>query len=773
MKRLHLSLITFLSLVVALLLSACQFPAGLISPSLSSSSTRPTGSETRQVYDYAGLFAEIVKIQSNPSPFSRRYFMKNQVGAPVAMDAAAETADRSGTGGDYSKTNIQVEGVDEADIIKTDGRYLYLVANSRLYVVDAADPAAMQVVFSEKFNPALESEDSVTSESPMELYLDVEHNRLILIISGSISEKYKPDPEETEPTETKPEETVPKETTSAETAPEETTPEETKPEETKPEETVPQETTSEETAPEETIPEETTPDETPSESAGSDAALTDSADAVDEKSIAADQIWYPYYYNTRSYTTTRVYDISDPENPVVLRRFSQDGYYQTSRMIGTAVYVMTNRYEYRLYDVAVSEMKPEEILPSTCETPGTDDWEALPPDRITILPEGDIGNQTILAAIDTKDSGRDPDVLSVIGSSGQVYASARYLYVAAWNYTWDGKETSEPDYSTDLYRFTLDGAQISASGKGSVPGSIINQFSMDEYDGYFRIATTTGDTWSGSANPSRNNLYILDSNLRVVGEVTGLAPGEAIKSVRFMGSQAYVVTFRTIDPLFVIDLENPKSPRVLGELKIPGYSTYLHPYSENLLLGFGYDVMTEGEQAYNLGLKVSLFDISDFNNPREVSTLLLGGSGSYAELLYNHKSLLFSREKNIIAFPVTLANPDSNDPRIYTGPSYQGLIVLGLDNSRQLYVRGSVTHFDKLADPFGPSAELNDKDYPAFYGYDAIYRSVYSGNTLYTFSARQVRSARLDDFSAISQVELPGYDEIPQYGYYPEIDIVR
>ena len=107
-----------------------------------------------------------------------------------------------------------------------------------------------------------------------------------------------------------------------------------------------------------------------------------------------------------------------------------------------------------------------------------------------------------------------------------------------------------------------------------------------------------------------------------------------------MGDQAYVVTFRQVDPLFVIDLKNPAAPAVLGQLKIPGYSTYLHPYGDNLLLGFGYDVKVEGESAYTMGLKVSMFDVSDFNNPKEVSTLLLGGRGSYSDLLYNQKSLL-------------------------------------------------------------------------------------------------------------------------------------
>ncbi|MDW7659023.1 MAG: beta-propeller domain-containing protein, partial [Bacillota bacterium] len=686
------------------------------------------------------------KIQESPSPFSRRYYMKSQTGAPVAENSDADG--RSGQNPDYSKTNIQVEGVDEADIIKTDGRYLYLVANYRLYVVDAADPAAMKVVFSQKFNPYSENEKVITSESPLELYLDVENQRLVLVISGSISEKYIPEPEPT--------------------------PEETKPDETTPEETKPDETTSD-------TPTGSDGSSTTSQGSGSgsdgaadgqpdEGVAPDETEQVKAMSIAADRMWYPYY-NTRSYTSTRVYDISNPENPVMVRQFTQDGYYLTSRMIGTAVYVVTNRYEYRMYDAAVKDLKPEEILPSTCEVPGEDDWVALPPDRITILPEGDISNQTILAAIDTQNSSQKPDVLSILGSTGSVYASAKYLYVAAWNYDWDGKENSTPTYSTDLYRFKLSAASINEAGKGSVPGSIINQFSMDEHLGYFRIATTTGDTWN-SDNPSKNNLYILDGSLNIVGKVTGLAPGETIKSVRFMGDQAYVVTFRTVDPLFVIDLADPKSPEVLGELKIPGYSTYLHPYDENLLLGFGYDVMTEGDRAFNLGMKVSLFDISDFNNPREVSTIILGSTGSYAEVLYNHKSLLFSRDKNIIAFPATLTKADAKDPRIYTQPNYQGLIVLGLDADQKLVFRGSITHFDKLADPFGAAPTLSDKDYQAFYGYDSIYRSAYIGDTLFTFSGRQVRSAKLDDFSAVGKVELPGFDDQVTYGYYRGIDIV-
>jgi uncharacterized secreted protein with C-terminal beta-propeller domain len=296
---------------------------------------------------------------------------------------------------------------------------------------------------------------------------------------------------------------------------------------------------------------------------------------------------------------------------------------------------------------------------------------------------------------------------------------------------------------------------------------------MDEYKGYFRIATTTGDTWMGSVNPSNNNLYVLDGNLDIVGQVTGLAPGETIRSVRFMGDQAYIVTFRSVDPLFSIDLSDPRQPIVRGELKIPGYSTYLHPVDENLLIGFGYDVYVEKDSAFNLGIKVSLFDISDYDNPLEISSIVLGGAGSYADILYNHKSLLFSKDKNVIAFPAILTQKSDANPREYTQPVFQGLLVLGMDDDRQISLRGYVSHSEKYNDPFGIGRELTDKDWNAFYGYDAIYRAAYIGDTLYTFSGRQLRATVLDSYDNLGSVELPGYDETNGGGYYRDTGVMR
>lgn len=182
---------------------------------------------------------------------------------------------------------------------------------------------------------------------------------------------------------------------------------------------------------------------------------------------------------------------------------------------------------------------------------------------------------------------------------------------------------------------------------------------MDEHDGYFRTVTTTGDLWD-ERNPSENNLFILDEDMKLVGSITGLAKEERIYSARFMGDKAYMVTFRETDPLFVIDVANPTKPQVLGELKIPGFSNYLHPLGESHLIGFGYEtssVVPVGSKEPIIqteGIKISLFDVSDFGNPKEVDTEVIGGQGTYSPLVYDHHALFEHSEKNLFGFPVII-----------------------------------------------------------------------------------------------------------------------
>lgn len=693
--------------------------------------TEPTqDSNLDRAQDYAALIELISQARENQdSPPGVFWGMRRDMNqaAGAEMDSSAEKS----PGSNYSQTNIQVEGVDEADIIKTDGRYLYLVANSRLYLIDAADPAAMRVVSSVSFKNEVESANTVSGEMPLELYLDLENDRLILIVSGYLSEKMEVPAEKREYPEP-----------------------DVKPDD---EET---ETDEHDRDGEKPAPDQPDGRDTPVSNDGAGSIDPDTGSgssepgyAGAEDSTAAPDIYY-YYMPVKQYVTTKVFDISDRTEPQMVRQFSQEGYYLTSRKIGTDVYVISNQYNYwfMLAEDTAAEVKPDEIFPSTTEGDVKGDWQTVPADSIAVVPDGDFNNQLVIAALDIADDGSKADVLSMIGSSGIVYASADYLYVAAWQYSWDGEDEASYEVATDLYRFRLGNASVTEAGTGSVPGAIVNQFSMDEHDGYFRIATTTGMMWSrDEENTSRNNVYVLDNDLDIIGQVTGLAPGESIKSVRFMGEMAYVVTFRTVDPLFVLDLSAPTSPKVLGELKIPGYSTYLHPVSDTLLLGFGYDVAElEEDRVVNLGLKVSVFDVSDFANPREVSTISLGGMGSWADVLYNHKSLLYSDEKNLIAFPASLTKVTEN---IYEYElEFQGLVVLTLDDDNQISLRGRVSHY-----------AAQEKEY---YGYDMIYHSAWIEDSLYTISARRVMASDLASLATQGAVTLPGYDEQPSYYYW-------
>ncbi|MDF2617218.1 MAG: secreted protein [Sedimentibacter sp.] len=264
-----------------------------------------------------------------------------------------------------------------------------------------------------------------------------------------------------------------------------------------------------------------------------------------------------------------------------------------------------------------------------------------------------------------------------------------------------------------MYKYELEKGNINVATQGEVPGTIINQFSMDEHEKMFRIATTTGEMWNET---SKNNMYILDENLKTKGKVEGLAPGERIYSTRFAGDRVYMVTFRQVDPLYVIDASDPANPKTAGMLKVPGYSTYLHIVDENHILGFGYDTkLSEWGGVVNGGLKLSMFDVSNINYPKETFTEVIGEQGTYSELLYNHKALMFSLNKGIMAFPInrTAENykTDFNGAYVYK---------VGIDN---ISYKTRISHMD--GDNY-------------LYGYE-VNRIIYIGDYIYTFSQNEMQ----------------------------------
>jgi uncharacterized secreted protein with C-terminal beta-propeller domain len=275
---------------------------------------------------------------------------------------------------------------------------------------------------------------------------------------------------------------------------------------------------------------------------------------------------------------------------------------------------------------------------------------------------------------------------------------------------------------------------------------------MDEQGEYLRVAATTGNVWGGDAG-STNNVYVLDQKLDIFGRLGNLAPGEQIYSARFMGSRCYLVTFKKIDPLFVIDLTNPGEPKVLGELKIAGYSDYLHPYDENHVIGIGKEAVAaeEGDFAWYQGVKVSLFDVSDVANPREIAKYEIGDRGTDSPVLYDHKAFLFDGAKNLLVLPVSVAEIDASQypsgvPSWAYGESvWQGAYVFDISLEHGLGLKGKITHCNG-----------SESQKAWYYGSSScsIERSLYIGDVLYTISDQKIGMNDLEALAKIGEIDL-------------------
>ncbi len=315
---------------------------------------------------------------------------------------------------------------------------------------------------------------------------------------------------------------------------------------------------------------------------------------------------------------------------------------------------------------------------------------------------------------------------------------------------------------------SINGLQLSVEAQGGVPGNTINQYAMDEYNGNLRIATnlwqnTGGSVVFGGGQSSQiNNVYVLNQNLSIVGKLEGLAQGENLHSVRFMGDKCYLVTFIRTDPLFVIDLSQPTNPKVLGELKIPGYSDFLQPYDETHLIGIGKDAVDATGQnfAWYQGLKLSLFDVSDVNNPVQLANYTIGDRGTDSPALTDPKALLFDKSKNLLVIPVDLAIVDNSTLQQYgQSPAsaygtmvWQGAYVFSLTENGGFTLKGTITHLNSaLLNSQGQLTNSND-----YYNSQNqwITRSLYIGNTLYTISNAEVKLNSLTDMTQIATINL-------------------
>ena len=484
---------------------------------------------------------------------------------------------------DYSSTNIQVQGVDESDIVKTDGEYIYYVANECVQIIKEENK--MKLI--KKIN--YEEEEF----TPKEIY--VTPNKLIVIGLGSKMET-------------------------------------------------------------------------------DDFRMRD------------------MLYKTNEKTIVKTYNIENKTKPKMERQIVIEGSYLSSRMIDNNIYVISNQYlsTYNFKE-NIEEMNQDDYKPKYIDTLISKEEQSIEYNDIAYFPESDdISYLTILSFNTNKKE--KANIETFLGAGDNIYCSLNNLYIANVKYQYKDEKIygyyNNYDLNTYIYKFKLENSQAIYLNVGSVPGSILNQFSMDEKDGNFRIATTNNTNFNSDTNV--NNLYILDENLNIVGSLENLAKGERIYSVRFMDNRAYMVTFVQTDPLFVIDLSDNLNPVVLGELKIPGYSKYLHPYDETHIIGFGENTITnENGGVITDGMKMALFDVSNPSNPIEMYSQDIGERGTNSEILYNHKALLFLKEKNIIAFPIYIKE---NVEEYRTNLKFQGAIVYEIDLENGFVEKGKIAH---------------------------------------------------------------------------------
>lgn len=415
----------------------------------------------------------------------------------------------------------------------------------------------------------------------------------------------------------------------------------------------------------------------------------------------------PYVINDKTFVY--VYDVSTG-HPVSARNFSITGAYCNSRMINEYLYLVVNEPIYWIHDTL--------ILPKIYSGNKVKEIKAT---EIYYTWVNDYFSTTTIIAINIQNDDQEPTYLPILrGLSSCMYVSLNNLYI-----TYAQRSIKTPNApakeETEIFRIHLEGEKVECKAKGNVSGHVLNQFSMDEYNGYFRIATTT------QIDITEHHIFVLNMSLAVVGKINNIGHRETLYVVRFIGTRGYVVTFRQVDPLFVIDLTDPYNPQLKGELTIPGYSSYLHSMDENHIIGVGKE---------NRSVKLSLFDVSDARNPKETSKYVINnGWHSDSPALNDHKAFLFDKKKCLLVIPIRIEGHFVTTPEGWKQYSFwQGAYVFHLTPSEGFIFKGGVTHGLQ-------------------YG-ENVKRSLYVNNVLYTISEAKVKMNNLNDLTDINEVTL-------------------
>lgn len=459
-----------------------------------------------------------------------------------------------------------------------------------------------------------------------------------------------------------------------------------------------------------------------------------------------------YYFDNDTYV--RIYDISGNGELSLAREFAQEGSYVSSRLSEETVYFVTTKHVSN-FD-GLTEDTITTYVPHTRENADSD-FEPVAANCIAI--SADPSNTFVVASALSITEDIPASTQTLLSANGyDIYANKSNLYVVSYNYNnyndsdyvYEVSDSVQSDFqrpsssssSLEIARFSLDGNNINFEARGSVPGFINNQFSLDERNGFLRVAVTY-EYYTSELFSTANRLFILDSDMKIVGSTEDLADGESIKSVRYMGDMAYIVTFRQTDPLFAIDTSDPYNPKVLGELKIPGFSTYMHPLDEYTLVGLGFDA--DEETGGTMGLKLSMFDVSDPLNPTEIHKLIIGNSAN-SDATYQHKAFTYIKSKGILAIPYNLYQDAVIGNQTVSMDYSEGLMVFTVSKENGFALKGIMND---------PKALEEIDDLNTYYDYNRSFtRSTYIGDTLYAISNISVVAADLNSLEFINQVDL-------------------
>lgn len=466
--------------------------------------------------------------------------MESVMEAKSASGSEMTTSGYAGTGtaaADFSDTNIQEQGVDEGDIIKTDGKYIYILRTDLSLAIVKADGRNSDTV-------SITDLSAGNDARIQEMYLD--GDTLSVILTEYVS----------------------------------------------------------------------------------------SLNSEDD---------YIYYSSSKNQVRLITFDISDRSSPVQTGAVTQDGSYSDSRKAGSYIYLFS-----RYYPDIRDTWENSTIMPRL-------NGETVPAERFYLPETLNDSTYLVISSLDTRKPDRITDSRILVSGASGFYVSTENIYITNENY--DSAATR-----TEIAKFHYADGKITGAASCTVPGYLNNSFSMNEYNGSLRVVTTYyGDAYNEIRDfvsritdeyfeenwTEHNALYVLDENLKQIGAIEGLAEGETIRSARFFGDTAYFVTYRQTDPLFSVDLSDPANPRILGELKVSGFSSYLHFYGDGLLLGIGYE--GEEETGTITGVKLSMFDVSDPSGVTELHRFVLPGI-TWCPAIEDYKSILVSPEKNLIGF---------------------------------------------------------------------------------------------------------------------------